>query len=130
MTSLINFKTSLAEICLWLPPSGFTSLAGIKGNHLYYWTNACTQSMGDYPYSIVLPPGEWEYIAPAFEATEEQWSEIVPFLLSIDGNIFMDYNHGDFEPAYSFDNERHSGHSILSHLGITKEDRTILLKKK
>lgn len=122
MNNLTTFCTGKVELCFWLTPDDFTNIAGFVRDHLYYWTKTCTQRMGDYPYSIVLPPGEWEPVGSPFDVTEEEARELVPYLPTIEGDRFENFDSGEYEKKYVFAKAIESWHSLLSHLQIYREN--------
>lgn len=75
-----EIKTQKFEGIAVLLPEDFKEIAGSNNNELFYWTDTCTQSMGDYPYSVHVPNVlKYDIIGFVKDITEEHAAEIVEF---------------------------------------------------
>lgn len=98
-----EIKTENFEGLAVLVPDDFKDYAGANNNELFYWTETCTQSTGDYPYSVHVPNiKEYKILGKANELTEEQCETITPCVydgredVNVMGLIYECYDGSDF----------------------------------
>ena len=108
MNNLIQITTSFADVVVVKLPEGILKSCVYNKQFVFDLGNGW-----EVKNAIDLPPGNWQYLGLTHEITEEQWRGIVPIDKSKPFKTYTEY-----------------GHSLLSHLGVSREENRILLKLK